>query len=768
LRFSAVERPLNLLFPDPPPPPVDPDQPAARFARVAVSLPVDRALHYRIPAALAGQVEVGSRVRVRVSGRPVGGTVIAIDAVPEVARVLDLESVLPAESRVEPELIGLCRHVADRYGASLGETLESALPPVVRSGRGARRIAVVRLSPAFADPARASLEATALLAKHEKQARLLRLLSEAGGAVKEIDLLRRAKVGPSPMQSLLKRGHVVRELVEDPGDPEFLAAPIPRTDPPNPTPEQLAAVRAIDLALESGTHRGFLLLGVTGSGKTEVYLRALAAALSRGRRGIVLVPEISLTPQTVARFRARFERVALLHSALSERDRLREWRRIAAGDVDVVVGARSAIFAPIRDLGLIVIDEEHEPSFKQQNPPRYHAREVAMERARRAGAVVVLGSATPALESYVAARDGRLTLLRLNRRVGGGELPATTVLDLSHLPFTRHPSLLTDRLRAALSEVLRRREQAILFLNRRGFARVALCPGCKVAAQCPECDVALVLHQRAERLICHLCGREQAPSAKCGKCGQPGVRFLGFGTERVEAELRREFPRARVARMDSDTTAAQGAHERILGAFARGEHDLLVGTQMIAKGLDFPRVTLVGIVSADTSLSLPDWRASERTFQLVAQVAGRAGRAASGGLVLVQTIHPHHPAITCAVRHDYEAFVAAELPLRQDAGYPPFCEVVRILVSHPELERTRAAAQKAREKLAPMAGEHGVELLGPAPCPIERVRGRWRWQLLLKCPRAEHLTRVVAWARERVAQSAPVRVTLDVDPGSML
>ncbi|MBM4013882.1 MAG: primosomal protein N' [Planctomycetes bacterium] len=759
---------MNFLFPDPPPAPARAADPAERFARVAVALPVDRALHYRIPPALAADVRVGARVRVRVAGRQVGGTVIAIDAVAEVARVLDLEAVLPADARVEPELIGLCRWVADRYGASLGETLESALPPVVRSGRGVRQIAVVRLAPPFADPARARLEATALLARHEKQARLLRLLAEADGAVKEIDLLRRAQVGPSPLQSLVKRGCATRERVEDPGDPAFLAAPVARAEPPRPTPEQVAAVRAIELALDARSHRGFLLLGVTGSGKTEVYLRALAAALARGRRGIVLVPEIALTPQTVARFRARFERVALLHSALAEKDRLREWRRIAAGDVDVVIGARSAIFAPIPDLGLILIDEEHEPSFKQQNPPRYHAREVALERARRAGAVVVLGSATPALESWVAARDGRLTLLRLPHRVGGGELPATTILDLSHLPFTKHPSLLTDRLRAAIGEVLRRREQAILFLNRRGFARIALCPGCKEAAQCPQCDVALVLHQRAERLICHLCGREQAPSAQCGKCGQPGVRFLGFGTERVESELRREYPRARIARMDSDTTAAQGAHERILGAFARGEHDLLVGTQMIAKGLDFPRVTLVGIVSADTSLSLPDWRASERTFQLVAQVAGRAGRAARGGRVLVQTLHPHHPAITCAVRHDYEAFVASELPLRQETAYPPFSEVVRILVSHPDLARTRAAATKARDKLAPMAGEHGVALLGPAPCPIERVRGRWRWQLLLKCPQSTELTRVVAWARERVAQGAPVRITLDVDPGSML
>ena len=756
---------MNQLFPES-------ESPTASapclFARVAVALPVDRSFHYRIPVALADSVVVGSRVRVRVSGRPVCGTVLALDRVADVARVLDVEGVFGAEARVAPEVIDLCRFVADRYGASLGETLESALPPPVRHGRGIRQVVVVQLAAPFADPKRARLEADVLLAKHEKQARLLRLLAEAGGGVREIDLLRRAQVGKSPLESLERRGLVARTRVDDPGDPAFLASPSARIPPPLPTSEQVAAVSAVELALESREHRGFLLFGITGSGKTEVYLRSLEEALKRGRRGIVLVPEISLTPQTVARFRGRFDRVAVLHSALAERDRLREWRRIASGAVDVVVGARSAIFAPLPDLGLVVVDEEHEPSFKQQNPPRYHAREVALERARRAGAVVVLGSATPSLESWAAASAGRLTLLRLRERVGGGALPETQVLDLSHMPFTKHASMLTDRLRAALEEVLRRGEQAILFLNRRGFARLSLCPGCKEAVQCPDCDVALVFHQRAERLICHLCGREQAPDARCAKCGKPGMRFLGFGTERVEQELRRNFPRARVARMDSDTTAAQGSHERILGAFGRGESDFLVGTQMIAKGLDFPRVTLVGIVSADTSLSVPDWRASERTFQLVAQVAGRAGRSARGGRVIVQTLHPQHPAITCAVRHDYEAFVAAELPLRAEANYPPFTQIVRILVSHADVDRTRGAAEKAKAKLAPMAGEFGVELLGPAPCPIERVRGRWRWQLLLKCREVKELTRVVAWARERVAQSAPVRVTLDVDPGSML
>ncbi len=740
-----------------------------RFARVAVALPVDRALHYRVPDRLLGRVAAGTRVRVRVSGRPVFGTVIGVDEQAEVARVLDLDDVVEPSARVTGELIELCRFVADRYGASLGETLESALPPPLRRGRVLRSIGIVRLAGGLQGKReRVAAEVAALDPRHDKQARALRLLAEAGGECRELELLRRAKIGPSPLASLEKRGLISRARVEETSDPSLLAARVARAVPPRLTSDQQAAVDAVTAAVKSREPRGFLLFGVTGSGKTEVYLRALEAAIGERRRGIVLVPEISLTPQTVARFRGRFERVAVLHSALAERDRLREWRRVEAGEVDVVVGARSAVFAPMPELGLVVVDEEHEPSFKQQNPPRYHAREVALERARRAGAVGLLGSATPSLESWAAAQEGRLTLLRLPERVGGGQLPRPIVLDLAQLPFTRHPRMLTDRLRAAIDDVLRRGEQAILFLNRRGFARIAFCPSCRGGMKCRTCDVALVLHRRAQRMICHLCAHEEPPTGRCPNCGQPGLRFLGFGTERVEQELREAFPGARIARMDSDTTAERGSHERILGAFERGEISLLVGTQMIAKGLDFPSVTLVGVVSADTSLSVPDWRASERTFQLVAQVAGRAGRSERGGLVIVQTLHPDHPSIQCAVRHDYEAFVASELPLRRQDGYPPFTEIVRVLVSHPDLDRTMKAAARAKEKLEPMAGEFGVELLGPAACPIERARGRWRWQLLLKCRGVRELTRVVAWARERVAQSGPVRVTLDVDPSSLL
>jgi primosomal protein N' (replication factor Y) (superfamily II helicase) len=760
-RGPRPARPPSRPSPEPGPP---------RFARVAVALPVDRALHYRIPDALLGRVHVGSRVRASLAGRPVAGTVVAIDPQADVAQVVDLLGVVEPSARVGADLIELSRWVADRYGASLGETLDVVLPPPLRHGRGLRKVAVVRLAASCSDAARVRAEVASLDARYPRQARALRILAEAGGEMAELDLRRRAVVGTSPILSLAKRGLVTRALIDEPSDPKFATVP-PRAKPPRPTSGQLAAARAIELALDArrpGEARGFLLFGVTGSGKTEVYLTALQKALARGRRGIVLVPEISLTPQTVARFRGRFARVALLHSALAEGERLREWRRIEAGEVDVVVGARSAVFAPMPDLGLIVVDEEHEPSFKQQNPPRYHARDVALERARRAGAVCLLGSATPSLETWVAAQDGRLTLLELPDRVGGGELPTPIVLDLSHLPFTRHPRMLTDRLRAAISEVLRRKEQAILFLNRRGFARVGLCGECRQSLRCPECDAALVLHARAARMICHLCGRETSPPRSCPKCGKPALRFLGFGTERVEQELRDTFPGARIARMDSDTTAARGSHEKFLAAFGRGDVDLLVGTQMIAKGLDFPRVTLVGIVSADTSLSIPDWRASERTFELVAQVAGRAGRSSRGGLVVVQTLHPDHPAIQCAVHHDYRAFVASELPLREASGYPPFSEVVRILVSHRDRERTLAAARKVRDKLVPMAGEFGVELLGPAPCPIERIRARFRWQLLLKCRELQNLTRVVTWSRERVAASAPVRITLDVDPASML
>jgi len=742
--------------------------PAVRpvYARVVLPLPLEKAFHYRIPPSLEDQVRIGSRVRVRFRGRRRVGTVVGIDPVPEVAAVLDVEECLADECRIPEEMLDLCRRVGERFAASLGETLEAALPPPLRSGRARRRIPFVRLRKEEEKTKEQILE---LLPRRPQQSRALRLLLEARGTMRELDLRRLAKVGPSPVRSLIRSGLIERLLIEALDDP-LLHAPADSKAEPQLTDAQRIAVERIFEPLRALEHRAFLLLGVTGSGKTEVYLRALRECVAQGRQGIVLVPEISLTPQTVARFRARFPRIAVLHSALTESQRLDQWRRIRSDEIDVVIGARSAVFAPTRRPGLIVVDEEHEPSFKQQNPPRYHAREVALERARRAGAIVVLGSATPSLETFAAAGAGRLSLLELKSRVGGGVLPTALVVDLGYLPFTQGAKahLITVRMREAIARTLARKEQVILFLNRRGYSRMVLCMECRSPVRCKRCDTSLVMHRAAHRMICHLCGHEQLPVSACLQCGRPSVRALGFGTERIEEELRKDFRGATVARMDSDTTTQRGAHERILGAFASGKVDILVGTQMIAKGLDFPRVSLVGIVSADTSLAVPDYRASERTFQLVAQVAGRAGRAQEGGQVIVQTLFPDHPAIVYAVRHDYQSFAAYELESRRRACYPPFAELARILFSHPDEARVRKVAAKVAQHLLPRATRAAVQMLGPSPCPVTRVRGRYRHQILLKCPDEATLIGLLKDERETLVKERPVRVTVDVDPSTML
>ncbi len=741
--------------------------PHGEFARVAISVPVLRGFHYRVPSTLSPQPMVGDRVRVFFRGRSRIGTVIGFDSAPEVERVLDVQEVLGIESRIPGPIIELCRWVSEKFGASLGETLEAALPPPLRRGGKIRRIAHVSLD--VEDRSEGGIRE--LVEKIEKrapkQARALRILAQVGGSAEEREIRRLAHLDSNqPLRGLETKGLIRRIFVE--GEPEEVAGDsAEQASPPPLTAEQELAVASVRLAMRRSRPQGFLLFGVTGSGKTEVYLRALQEAVQAGKQGIVLVPEIALTPQTVARFRSRFPRIAVLHSRLTERERVQAWGRIRSGEVDVVVGARSAIFAPVPKLGLLVMDEEHEPSFKQQSPPRYHARDVARKRAELEGAIVILGSATPSLESFVAAQQGELSLLRLPNRVGGGVLPETAILDLGSLPFQKVPSALSAPMKEQIHRTLQRGEQAILFLNRRGFARVNVCMACRESVQCQDCSVSLVLHRRAGRLLCHLCGHEQSVPTQCPNCEAPGMRALGFGTERVEEELRRNFPQARVARMDSDTTGTRGSHERILADFGKGELDLLIGTQMIAKGLDFPRVTLVGIIFADTSLSLPDYRGAERTFQLVAQVAGRAGRSDRGGRVLVQTFQPHHPAILAAVEHDYEKFVKGELQERQETLYPPFAQLLRILISHPEEERGKQTAQEVRERLE-SAGRVSWGILGPAACPIPRVRGRSRFQILVKTEKEDDFRDLVSYARSRVMTSAPVRVTLDVDPVSLL
>lgn len=543
--------------------------------------------------------------------------------------------------------------------------------------------------------------------------------------------------------------------------------PSPR---PVPTPPQAAAVRAIDEALAAGRFAPFVLFGATGSGKTEVYLRAAESALARGGGVIYLVPEIGLTPLLVSGLERRFPgEIAVLHSGLNAGARREAWEAVRTGTRRLAVGARSAIFAPMPRPALIVVDEEHDGSYKQEDAPRYNARDLALVRARETGAVVLLGSATPSLESFHHAANGRYGLIRLGGRVEDRPLARVELVDMRReLRETAQPRVLSRALSAALTETLARGEQSLVLRNRRGFAPALLCPACGERVGCRRCSVALTWHRAERRLRCHYCGLEEAVATACPSCGAEGLHAVGQGTERVEEELRAVLPDARIARMDRDSVRRRGAHEAMLRAFGAGEIDVLVGTQMIAKGHDFPNVTLVGVVSADQTLGLPDFRAAERTFQLLTQVAGRAGRGAKPGRVIVQGFDPGHPVLAEAAAQDYEAFYAREILYRRALRYPPLTALVEIVVSDAEEVKAWRGAQRVADALV---SEGGSRLIvgGPGPAPLARLQGKYRQQILVRTAGRRRLVDAVSRAIEATAREVPPRsVHVDVDPVSVL
>jgi primosomal protein N' (replication factor Y) len=568
------------------------------------------------------------------------------------------------------------------------------------------------------------------------------------------------------LRRLVEQGFLIVEQVERSRDP-LAAEPLSPPEEVRLDPAQALAAEKIGAALASGGFAPFLLHGVTGSGKTEVYLRAIAEVLARGRQALVLVPEIGLTPQLVARFRSWFQgravRLAVLHSGLGEGERYDAWRAAARGDIDVVIGVRSAVFAPLDRLGLIIVDEEHDGSYKQGEGFRYHARDLALLRGQLEEAAVVLGSATPALTSYQRSRDGQLTCLELPGRVAGRPLPAVEVVDLSGCADA---GILSLPLQEALAATLAAGEQALLLLNRRGYAPFLLCRDCGKSCRCPNCEITLT-YSRVERAVrCHYCDHRETPPDTCPRCG--GINFLpeGAGTERLEETLQALFPQARIARMDRDTTTRKGAHGRLVAGMTTGAFDILIGTQMIAKGHDFSAVTLVGVINADSALNLPDFRSAERVFALLSQAAGRAGRGERAGRVLIQTYTPDHYALAFVARHDYHGFAAVELPQRQALGYPPFGHLVNLVLSGNDAVQVAAAAEQLAGTLNRQRGE--VEVLGPAPCLLQKLRGRRRVQLLLKAAQRPALRRLL----DRVAAGSRlpggVTLTVDVDPIDMM
>jgi primosomal protein N' (replication factor Y) len=613
-------------------------------------------------------------------------------------------------------------------------------------------------------------EAERLASMAPRQAQLLRLLMDAPGSLSLPEVI--GKIGSaSPVVAALKRRGLVEveevEIRRDPLGHRHFAPEGPLTLTPDQERAWGHVTESLHRMAGGGPSEAFLGHGVTGSGKTEIYLRALDLAVSLGRRGLVLVPEIALTAQTIRRFASRFPgRVAVLHSRLSLREQFDEWQRIREGEFDVVIGPRSALFAPQPDLGLIVLDEEHDGSYKEhQASPRYHAREVALTLAGLSGAVVILGSATPDVESRYRRGTGGFRLLEMPRRVTprlDSSLPPVTLVNMRQELKEGNTSIFSRALGEAMAETLSARRQAILFLNRRGASTFVQCRDCGLALRCRRCDLSMTYHSAEEGLICHQCGRRSRVPKSCPRCGSQRIRFLGLGTQRLEAETAQAFPGARLLRWDWDVTRGRDSHEKILSRFLAGEADILIGTQVVAKGLDLPSVTLVGIISADIALYFPDFRAGERTFQMLAQVAGRAGRGSEAGRVIIQTYAPEHYAIRAASGHDYAAFYKKEIEDRRRLRNPPFSRLARLLLSHPNEAGVQREAERLRRYLQREIDSQGtpdMELLGPTPAFLPRVRGRFRWQVILKGDDpAALLSRV----------SLPKGWALDVDPVSLL
>ncbi|WP_409174575.1 primosomal protein N' [Brevibacillus fortis] len=610
-----------------------------------------------------------------------------------------------------------------------------------------------------------------LPARAEQMRRVLQLMLMHKEQSLSVQMLRdEYGITRSPLKSLESKGWIAIEQVEVYRDP-YANRRFQEKQKPVFTPVQEAVLTPILQSIESGTYASYLLHGVTGSGKTEVYLEAIERTLEKGREAIFLVPEISLTPQMVERFKARFGAdVAVLHSALSQGERYDEWRKIIRNQVKVVVGARSAIFAPFRNVGLIVIDEEHESSYKQEETPRYHAREVALWRAKENQGVLVMGSATPALETYALATRGRYELLRMPERVGNRPMPEVHVVDMREELQSQNRSMFSRKLHEMIADRLAKEEQMVIFLNRRGFSTFVMCRSCGYTMRCIHCDISLTYHKSNHTARCHYCGYTIAQPKHCPECQSEHIRFFGTGTQKVEAELAKLFPGIRVIRMDVDTTSRKGSHEELLNKFRTGQGDVLLGTQMIAKGLDFPRVTLAGIIAADTSLHLPDFRAAEKTFQLLTQVGGRAGRHELDGDVVIQTYTPEHYSIIHATKHDYPAFYQDEMMQRRRTGYPPYFRLVLITFSHEDVPVVIRGAHTMADYLRQRLAQTTV-LLGPVASPIARVKDRFRFQIMLKYRDEPQLSDLLAQATaafEEWNKQQKVLMTIDVDPYVLL
>ena len=744
------------------------------IARVTLDIALGKEFDYLIPQEWGDAVEVGTRVKVPFAQRQVLGCVTALVESSPHANLRPILKTIGRQSHVTPKILELARWLSDYYCCPPEIALKTVLPEAVRKEKeGWREQLFVR---ALSSP---TPETKPKLSK--RQGEILEMVRTANELPLQ-DLLRQASTTTQTLRRLEDKGliHIAPQISER--DPYARETILP-TQALALNGDQQRAVTDIIGAVEANEAPDkpkpvFLLHGVTGSGKTEVYLQSIAHALQRGRGVIVLVPEISLTPQTVERFKARFRSgptrtlVAVLHRHLSSGERHDEWHKIRQGRARIVIGARSAVFAPVEKLGLIIVDEEHENSYKQEEAPRYQARDVAVVRGRMEGAVVVLGSATPSMESSYNARKGKYRLLEMPIRADDKKMPIVRVMDMRQAARQEKGApMFSPQLKEAIHQRLERKEQTLLFLNRRGFATSLQCPLCGYVAECPNCSVALTYHRQAGRLRCHICAHDVPAPSACPnpKCRNPAIRFAGMGTEKVEATLAKLFPHARVQRMDSDALKRKEDYRRILGDFRTGKTDILVGTQMIAKGLHFPNVTLVGIIYADLSLHVPDFRAGERTFQLLTQVAGRAGRGDVEGEVFVQAFTPFHPAIQYARRHDFNGFYEQEIEFREQLKYPPVSRLALLLLKGRNEEKVKLSAAHVKGEIEKHAGAlRDLNIAGPAAAPLARAETNYRYQIFLRTRHMTKLGPILAELCAALNLPEGVTMTIDIDPVNLM
>jgi primosomal protein N' (replication factor Y) len=762
------------------------------IARVSLEIALRKEFDYLIPPGLAGQIEVGSRVQVPFGPRKILGCVTALAEESAHTNLKPILKVIGAQTLVTPKVLKLARWIAEYYCCAPEIALKSVLPEAVRKEEsGWRERLFVRALPASGE-----------FPKLPKRQQEVWNIIEERRELPLSELVELAETTTATIRKLEDRGliEIAPQISErDPYAREHIlpSQPLPLNPAQEKALEKITEAMDKPLSTLNSQSSTFLLHGVTGSGKTEVYLQALAHALEQGRGAIVLVPEISLTPQTVERFKARFSSgklqtlVAVLHSHLSAGERHDEWHKIRQGRARIVIGARSAIFAPVEPLGLIIVDEEHEHSYKQEEAPRYHARDVAIMRGQMESAVVMLGSATPSLESYYNCKKGKYTLLELPERVDDQKMPHVRIVDMRQAASQQRGKegipIFSPQLREAITQRLERKEQTILFLNRRGYSTSLQCPRCGEVVQCPNCSLALTFHRQEQKLCCHICGHVAPVPSVCPnvKCKNPAIRFAGTGTQRVEETLAKLFPQARIKRMDADTMKRKDDYRKVLGDFRTGKTDILVGTQMIAKGLHFPNVTLVGIIYADLALHQPDFRAGERTFQLLTQVAGRAGRGDVEGEVFVQAFAPFHPAIQYARRHDFSGFYEQEVEFREQLKYPPASRVALLTLKGRNEDKVKFSAEHLRKVLestvhspqsadgsASVKSDYGLKTMdfrdliiaGPAPAPLLRAETFYRYQIMLRTRAMSKLSQALAKIIGTLALPDDVMLAVDIDP----